>query len=103
MSHLSIIIPVYNEGANFQKLWNEISRLTKAPFSAYVVYDFDEDDTVPVVKQIIAAGALRAGLSCGGRQPLHEGREADWRAIFQAASLAAGRHISVLPAPPSDS
>ena len=59
MSHLSIIIPVYNEGANFQKLWNEISRLIKAPFSAYVVYDFDEDDTVPVVKQIIAAGESR--------------------------------------------
>ena len=59
MSHLSIIIPVYNEGVNFQKLWNEISRLIQAPFSAYVVYDFDEDNTVPVVKQIIAAGELR--------------------------------------------
>lgn len=59
MSHLSIIIPVYNEGSNFRQLWSEVTRLIKAGFTAYVVYDFDEDDTVPVVAAIANWGEPR--------------------------------------------
>ena len=59
MNHLTIVIPVYNEGGNFQAQWREISALIKADFTAHVVYDFDEDDTVPVVNQIIAGGESR--------------------------------------------
>jgi dolichol-phosphate mannosyltransferase len=59
MNSLSIVIPVYNEGANFQGLWKELSGLIKAAFVAYVIYDFDQDDTVPVVNEIIAAGESR--------------------------------------------
>jgi dolichol-phosphate mannosyltransferase len=59
MNSLSIVIPVYNEGANFPSLWNELSRSIKAHFIAYVVYDFDEDNTVPVVNEIIEAGESR--------------------------------------------
>ena len=56
MDHLSIVIPVYNEGANFHGLWRELTSLIKSEFTAYVVYDFTEDNTVPVVEQIIAQG-----------------------------------------------
>jgi len=56
---LSLVIPVYNEGANFRELWKEVSSLIKADFTACVVYDFDEDDTVPVVNEIVAAGETR--------------------------------------------
>ncbi len=59
MNLLSIIIPVYNEGANFQDLWKEISTCIRAQFIVYIVYDFDEDNTVPVVQEIIAAGESR--------------------------------------------
>jgi dolichol-phosphate mannosyltransferase len=59
MNRLSIVIPVYNEGANFLGLWKELSTLIKADFIAYVVYDFDEDDTVPVVNEIIEGGESR--------------------------------------------
>jgi dolichol-phosphate mannosyltransferase len=56
---LSIIIPVYNEGGNFPRLWAEISSQIRSQFRALVVYDFDEDDTVPVVQGIITQGESR--------------------------------------------
>jgi dolichol-phosphate mannosyltransferase len=59
MNPLNIVIPVYNEGTNFQGLWKELSTSIRSDFTAYVVYDFDEDDTVPVVNEIIAAGESR--------------------------------------------
>ena len=50
---LTIVIPVYNEGANFSALWQEMTEHLDFPFSALVAYDFDGDDTVPVVRRII--------------------------------------------------
>jgi dolichol-phosphate mannosyltransferase len=69
MSDLTIVIPVYNEGSNFHQQWREISTLMTADFTACVVYDFDEDDTLPVVNKIIAAGEprLRAVKNQRGR------------------------------------
>lgn len=48
---LHIITPVYNEAANFPALYKEIKKRVKTPHKIVVVYDFDEDDTVSVVKQ----------------------------------------------------
>lgn len=59
MNRLSIVIPVYNEGANFPNLWKELAASIKSDFSACVVYDFDEDNTVPAVNAIVAAGEKR--------------------------------------------
>ena len=59
---LAIIVPVFNEGGNFPALWNELTAGVKLPFTAYVVYDFDEDDTVPVVSATIARGETRLKL-----------------------------------------
>lgn len=56
---LSIVIPVYNEGANFINLWDEILLAIRSRFRAYVVYDFDEDDTVPAVNKLVEAGERR--------------------------------------------
>lgn len=53
---LVVVVPVYNEGANF-KAWAEQSAPHLPPGTEVrVVYDFDEDDTVPVVKELIAQG-----------------------------------------------
>src|SRR5689334_4945946 len=55
----TIVIPVYNEGDNFPALWAELTSSLKTDFTARVVYDFDEDNTVAVVRKIIAAGESR--------------------------------------------
>jgi dolichol-phosphate mannosyltransferase len=59
---LTIVIPVYNEGANFQPLWSAITSAIHTPFLAIVVYDFEEDDTLPVISQIVASGESRLAL-----------------------------------------
>ncbi len=59
---LAIIIPVYNEAASFPKLWEELTSKVKSQFCAFAVYDFDEDNTVPVVKAIIQKGESRLRL-----------------------------------------
>lgn len=58
---LTIVIPVYNEGANFGRLWQQLS-VVDADFRALVVYDFDEDNTVPVVRHIQEQGEKRLCL-----------------------------------------
>jgi dolichol-phosphate mannosyltransferase len=59
---LSIVIPVYNEGANFPGLWLEMTKHLTIPFTALVAYDFDGDNTLPVVQKIIAEGETRLKL-----------------------------------------
>jgi dolichol-phosphate mannosyltransferase len=62
MESLTIIIPVYNEAANFPLLWDSLCRLVRSEFTALVVYDFAEDDTVPVAKRIQERGETRLRL-----------------------------------------
>ncbi len=59
---LTIVIPVYNEGSNFPALWAEMMQHLDFPFSVLVAYDFDGDDTLPVVHQIIDQGETRLKL-----------------------------------------
>lgn len=47
---LHIITPVYNEGENFPALYAEVKKYIKTPHQLVVVYDFDEDTTVPVAE-----------------------------------------------------
>ena len=61
-NELTIIVPVFNEGANFPFLWDEINSKIRSPFLALIVYDFDEDDTVPAVQKILAQGETRIRL-----------------------------------------
>ncbi len=48
---LDIIVPVYNEDKGILRLFDEIEREIKTPKKVMIVYDFDEDSTVPVVKE----------------------------------------------------
>lgn len=48
---LSLVIPVYNENKNILLTLEEIKRQIKTPHETIVVYDFDADTTVPVVKK----------------------------------------------------
>jgi len=59
---LTLVIPVYNEGAGFAELWRELDAHLKFPFRALVIYDYDEYDTVPAVNAVIARGEKRISL-----------------------------------------
>lgn len=50
---LHIVIPVYNEGANFAKVHREIRSKVRVPCRILVVYDFDGDDTLPIVRKLM--------------------------------------------------
>lgn len=49
---LDIVIPVYNEEKSIKKLFDEIEKEIKTPKRLLIVYDFDEDNTLPVVERI---------------------------------------------------
>ncbi|MCR5566935.1 MAG: glycosyltransferase [Clostridiales bacterium] len=46
---LDIVVPVYNEDKGILRLFEEIEQEIKTPKRVMIVYDFDEDTTVPVV------------------------------------------------------
>ena len=50
---VDLVIPVYNEGANIARALDEIDRKVPLPRRMLVVYDFDEDDTLPVVRDLM--------------------------------------------------
>lgn len=52
MQHLTIVIPVYNEAENIERVFQEIDGELDFPHTKLVVYDFDEDETVPVVERV---------------------------------------------------
>src|ERR1700694_767711 len=60
---LHIVIPVYNEADNFPGLRSALLSYIASPFDAYLVYDFDEDNTIPVVQRVIDEGDYRFHLA----------------------------------------
>jgi len=53
---LAIIMPVFNEAANIRTTLNTITEKIKTQHTIYIVYDFDEDDTLPVARAAAAEG-----------------------------------------------
>ena len=49
---LDMIVPVYNEGPNVGRTLEEIYQHVPLSKRVLIVYDFDEDDTVPVVRAL---------------------------------------------------
>src|SRR5436190_5118450 len=49
---LSIVLPVYNEGAAVEPVLRGLAQNVTTPHELVVVYDFDEDTTVPVVRRL---------------------------------------------------
>ena len=48
---LDIVVPVYNEEKGILRLFEEIEREIKTEKRVMIVYDFEGDTTVPVVKE----------------------------------------------------
>ena len=79
---LSIVVPVYNEDKNILNLLEHIRNNIKQDKEILIVYDFDEDSTIPVVKNNLenfnnlgiklikndfgrgVVNALKKGLAC---------------------------------------
>ncbi len=49
---LHIVVPVYNEKENFAELYQTIKQHIHTQHIIHVVFDFDEDNTIPVVKRL---------------------------------------------------
>jgi dolichol-phosphate mannosyltransferase len=66
---IEIIIPVYNEGENIVRTLEEIEASIKHPHAITVVYDFEEDNTLPSLRRFMetrsqggGSGARRADI-----------------------------------------
>jgi dolichol-phosphate mannosyltransferase len=51
---LAIVLPVYNEGEAVEPVLRALAEGVATPHELVVVYDFDEDTTVPVVGRLTA-------------------------------------------------
>jgi glycosyltransferase involved in cell wall biosynthesis len=47
----TLLVPVYNEAENFPRLLAEVDRHVPQPAAMLVVFDFDEDTTLPVARE----------------------------------------------------
>lgn len=54
---LDIIVPVYNEKDNIRRTIEAIENKVKTSHNILVIYDFEEDNTLPVVKDLLAKQA----------------------------------------------
>ena len=59
---LAIVLPVYNEGEAVEPVLRGLSAGVTTPHELVVVYDFDEDTTVPVVARLAARSPACAGF-----------------------------------------
>jgi len=50
---LQVIIPVYNEGEDIVKTLGQIEAKVITPHRIFIVYDFDEDNTIPAVNEFM--------------------------------------------------
>ncbi len=50
---INIVIPVYNEGENIGQMLCEIENKIEFPVDIFIVYDFESDNTIPVVRDIM--------------------------------------------------
>lgn len=50
---INIVIPVYNEGENIKLTLDGIRDKLKTPYKAFIIYDFEEDNTIPIVNNFM--------------------------------------------------
>jgi len=90
-TRLTIVLPVYNEGKNIVSVINAIQTHITTPKEILVVYDFDGDDTIPVVKNIHNT-----------QVKLVKGEGGLIRAIQAGFARATGEYVVVMPADRAD-
>jgi glycosyltransferase involved in cell wall biosynthesis len=68
---LSVVCPVYNEGANIAKLFERLEREISIPMEVIIVYDKDDDDTLPALDQLHPPFLVRRVKNHFGRGALN--------------------------------
>jgi glycosyltransferase involved in cell wall biosynthesis len=68
---LSVVCPVYNEGANIAKLLERLGREIQMPIELVVVYDKDDDDTLPALAKLAPWFPVRTVKNHFGRGALN--------------------------------
>jgi dolichol-phosphate mannosyltransferase len=68
---LSAVCPVYNEGPNIGSLLERLAREILVPMELIVVYDRDDDDTLPVLSQLRPPFTVRSVKNRLGRGALN--------------------------------
>jgi dolichol-phosphate mannosyltransferase len=68
---LSVVCPVYDEGENIRALLQRLAREIALPFELIVVYDKDEDDTLPALAAAAAPFPVRTVKNRFGRGALN--------------------------------
>lgn len=91
---LSLVCPVYNEGANIGPLLERLGREIALPMELIVVYDQDDDDTLPALSRLSPGFAVRTIRNRFGRGALN--------AIKTGFCEASGAAILVIMADLSD-
>jgi len=90
---LAIVLPVYNEGEAVEPVLRSLAAAVRTPHELIVVYDFDEDTTVPVIRrlaqEIPGLRGLRNDLGRGVLNAMKAGI-AGTRAPFVLISMADG-------------
>jgi glycosyltransferase involved in cell wall biosynthesis len=90
MTPLGVVIPVYNEAANIGRTIEAIQEKVTTPHRLHIVYDFDEDNTLPVARSYLQQGVnldfIRnpvAGVASAIRTGLTEAKE-EWLLVTMA-------------------
>ena len=92
---LSIVMPVYNEGEAVEPVLRSYSAAISTPHEILVVYDFDEDTTVPVIERVaIDLPVVRGHRNTIGRGVLN--------AMKSGIAASRGRYVLVSMADGSD-
>lgn len=77
---VTFVIPVFNEPDSIGRTLHSLRQHVSTPFDVLVVYDFDEDTTIPVVRELQAdmpeAHLLRNGIGRGVLNAMTVGIEA---------------------------
>jgi dolichol-phosphate mannosyltransferase len=93
---LSIVLPVFNEGANIEAVLTRLLAAVRvSPIEVLVVYDFEEDTTLPVVRRLMPSmPVVRLHRNTYGRGALN--------ALRSGLEAATGEYVLVTMADGSD-
>jgi dolichol-phosphate mannosyltransferase len=99
-TNLSIVIPVYNEGQNILSTLSELKHWVRVPHEVLIVYDFDEDDTIPAIQKILSEpGHLRLIKNLYGRgvlKAIRTGFESARQDVILVVMADLSDHLSVV-------
>jgi dolichol-phosphate mannosyltransferase len=92
---LSVVMPVFKEGSSVEPVLRAFTEAVRTPHEILVVYDFDEDPTVPVITRLAAElPAIRGLRNDLGRGVLN--------AMKAGIAASTGEHVLITMADGSD-